>query len=285
MKLRIIYTFFVLLFGSFLLISSSGGRATVTNEGNTGAPNDNANNNRVCQSCHNNGSYTVTPEIEITDASGTIISTDYIPGETYNVKMTVNSTGMPAGFGFQIVALNAASGVDAAPVNTWSIPASTTNATIATIGNGRQYAEHNGISSSNEFIVEWVAPAGGDVTFYYGGNAVNDSGNTNGDNAIAGEMSISADPTSTNDLEKAVTLDIFPNPVNDVINLKSTTEVTETYDLFLYDQTGRQISLQKVNINSGQQVTPINVEHLPTGIYGLVLSDGKNLITKKVVKL
>ena len=172
MKLRIIYTLFVLLFGSFLFLNNSGGRATTASEGNTGAPNDNGNNNRTCQNCHNNGSFAVTPTIEITDANGIAVTTDYIPGETYNVRMTVTSTDMPAGFGFQIVALNAASGVDGDPVNTWNIPTGSTNTQIATIANGRQYAEHNSASSTNEFLLEWTAPAGGgDVTFYYAGNA------------------------------------------------------------------------------------------------------------------
>ena len=68
MKLRILYTFSFLFFISIVFLSNSTGRAVTANEGNTGAPNDNANMNRTCQTCHNNGSFTVTPEIEIKDA-------------------------------------------------------------------------------------------------------------------------------------------------------------------------------------------------------------------------
>jgi len=284
MKLKIIYTFFALMVGAFLFLSNAGGRASAQSEGNTGAPNDNTTvDNRTCQSCHNNGTFGVTPVLEITDAGGTVITDNFNPGETYNVKMTVDATGSPAGYGFQMVALNAADGSDGAAVNTWANGSS--NVQFATLGNGRQYAEQNAISTSNEFTMEWTAPASGTVTFYYGGNAVDDSSNTNGDNAIMGSTSIDADPNALNELEKTVALDIFPNPVNDVLNLRTNAQTTDTYDLQLFDQNGKQISTERLMIPSGENVAPIEVANLPTGIYSLILSYGKNQITKKMLKL
>ncbi len=283
MKLRIIYTFFSLMLGAFFLLSNSSGRASSQSEGNTGAPNDNAAGNRTCQTCHNNGSFGVTPVLEITNAGGTVVTDNFNPGETYNVKMTVDATGNPAGYGFQITSLNAADGMSGSPVNTWTNGSG--NVQFATIGNGRQYAEQNGISSSNEFTMEWTAPASGTVTFYYGGNAINDNGNTNGDNAIMGSMSIDANPNSLNELEEAVELAIFPNPVRDVLNLRTNAQTTETYDLQLFDQNGKQISIERLMIPSGENIAPIQVANFPTGIYSLILSDGKNQITKKMVKL
>ena len=283
MKLRIIYTFFALMVGAFLFLSNSDGRASAQSEGNTGAPNDNTSNNRTCQTCHNNGTFAVTPVLEITDVGGLVITDNFNPGETYNVKMTVDATGAPVGYGFQITSLNAANGMDGAPVNTWSTPSS--NVQFATLGNGRQYAEQSSSSASNEFTMEWTAPASGTVTFYYGGNAINDNGNTNGDNAIMGSMSIDANPNSLNELEKTVALDIFPNPVNDVLNLRTTAQTSDAYDLQLFDQNGKQVSNERLMIPSGENIAPINVANLPTGIYNLILSDGKNQITKKMLKL
>lgn len=283
MKLRIIYTFFALMIGAFLFLSNAGGRASSQSEGNTGAPNDNTNNNRTCQTCHNNGNFGVTPELEVTDAAGTVITDNFIPGATYNVKMTVSATNNPVGYGFQIVALNAAQGSDGAAVNTWANGSG--NVQFATLGNGRQYAEQSELSSSNEFTMEWTAPAGGTVTFYYAGNACNDNGNTNGDNAILGSMSLDADPNSLNELEKSVALDIFPNPVNEVLNLRTNAQTTDTYDLQLFNQNGKQVSVERLMIPSGENVAPINVANLPTGVYSLILSDGKNQITKKMLKL
>ncbi|MFK7773669.1 MAG: choice-of-anchor V domain-containing protein [Saprospiraceae bacterium] len=283
MKLRIIYTFFALMVGAFLFLSNAGGRASSQSEGNTAAPNDNGMGNRTCQTCHNNGSFGVTPTLEITNAAGTVITDNFDPGETYNVKMTVDATGSPAGYGFQIVALNAAAGADGTPVNTWANGSA--NVQVATLGTGRQYAEQSALSSSNEFTMEWTAPADGTVTFYYGGNATNDNGNTNGDNAIMGSMSLDANPNSINELEKILALDIFPNPVSDVLNLRTNAQTTDTYDLQLFDQNGRQVSTERLMIPSGENIAPIEVTNLPMGIYNLILSDGKNQIAKKMLKL
>lgn len=285
MKLRIIYTFSILFFGAFLFLSHSTGRATNFNEGNTGAPNDNANNGRTCQTCHNSGSFAVTPELTITDSDGNTIAENYLPDATYTVKLTVNSNGTPAGYGFQIVALNAAQDVDGDPVNTWTIPAGSSNLQIATPANGRQYAEHDGISSSNEFIMEWTAPSSGDVTFYYGGNAVNNNGASSLDNAIMSSTSFSLDPTSTNELEKSLSLNIFPNPVSEVMTLQTNAQDSDNYDLFIYDQNGRQVLNQKINIPSGENISPININSFSSGVYNLIISDGKNQITKKMLKL
>ncbi|MFK8009625.1 MAG: choice-of-anchor V domain-containing protein [Saprospiraceae bacterium] len=283
MKLRIIYTLFTLMVGAFLFLSNAGGRATATSEGNTGAPNDNGSGNRTCQTCHNNGSFAVTPTLEITDAAGTVITDNFNPGETYNVKMTIDATNTPAGYGFQIVALNAANGSDGTAVNTWANPSA--NVQIATLGTGRQYAEQSALSSSNEFTMEWTAPADGTVTFYYGGNATDDNGNTSGDNAVMGSMSLDSNPDALNELERILALDIFPNPVSDVLNLRTNAQTTDTYDLQLFDQNGKQISTERLMIPSGENVAPIDVANLPTGIYNLILSDGKNQIAKKMLKL
>lgn len=283
MKLKIIYTFFALMFGSFLFLSNSSGRASSQSEGNTGAPNDNNAGNRTCQTCHNNGSFAVTPVLEITDPSGNVITDNFNPGQTYNVKMTIDATGNPAGYGFQITSLNAAEGMSGAPVNTWTDGSS--NVQFATIGNGRQYAEQNAISSSNEFTMAWTAPASGTVTFYYGGNAINGNGGTSGDNAIMGSTSLDANPNALNELEKNIALDIFPNPVSDVLNLRTNAQTTDTYDLQLFDQNGKQFSIERLMIPSGENITPIEVANLPTGIYSLILSDGQNQIAKKLLKL
>jgi len=283
MKLRIIYTFFALMVGAFLFLSNAGGRASSQSEGNTGAPNDNGSGNRTCQTCHNNGAFAVTPVLEITDAAGTVITDNFNPGETYNVKMTVDATGTPVGYGFQITSLNAANGSDGTPVNTWANPGA--NVQLATLGTGRQYAEQSASSSSNEFTMEWTAPASGTVTFYYGGNAINGNSNTNGDNAIMGTMSLDANPNALNELEKTVALDIFPNPVSDVLNLRTNAQTTDTYDLQLFNQNGKQVFSERLMIPSGENVAPIEVANLPTGIYSLILSDGKNQIAKKMLKL
>ncbi|MEM6966570.1 MAG: choice-of-anchor V domain-containing protein, partial [Bacteroidota bacterium] len=267
-----------------LFISSTGGRATVADEGNTGAPNDNQNNNRTCQTCHKNGSFVVTPQLEITDANGVAV-TDNLNGEdTYTVKLTVNSTDNPDGYGFQIVALNAADGIDGSPINTWIVPSGVPNVQVTTTSNGRQYAEQNDLSSSNEFVMEWTAPPSGDVTFYYGANAMNGNGNINGDNAVMATTSISVTPVSVAELKHKMTLDIAPNPLREVLNIFTNAQKSGDYDVMLFDQIGKKVFTEKINIPSGENISRLEIGQLPMGIYSLVLSDGKDSITKKVMK-
>ncbi|HFC00481.1 MAG TPA: T9SS type A sorting domain-containing protein, partial [Phaeodactylibacter sp.] len=154
----------------------------------------------------------------------------------------------------------------------------------ATIANGRQYVEQKGTSISKEFVVEWTAPESGDVTFYYGGNAVNNNNMTGGDNAIMGSSSFTVMPTATNDLEKVISLEVLPNPVNERFNLVANAQVADTYELSLFAQNGRKVFTKKINISIGENFIPIEMNNLSVGVYHLILSDGKNLVTKKVVK-
>ena len=87
-----------------------------------------------------------------------------------------NSAGTPDGYGFSMICLDANDN----NYNGWANASS--NAQLSTSA-GRNYVEHDGISSSNEFTVDWTAPSAstGDVTFYVGANAVNGAdGNSGG---------------------------------------------------------------------------------------------------------
>ena len=179
MKIKLLLSLFGVTFLAFVFISSSGGRATSANSGNTGAPGETT----VCANCHSANAFSPSISIGVFETGTTNAITEYTPGTTYDVQVTVAATsGTPAGYGFQIVALK---NTGNSPVNTWSMPAS--NVQIETISSGRQYAEHNGVSTSNTFDMQWTAPAmgSGSVTLYSAGNAVNGGGSTAGDGADA----------------------------------------------------------------------------------------------------
>lgn len=164
MKLNFVYTSFAVLLIAIISMGNSGGRATVAGSGNTGAPGDAGS---TCISCHGGSTdIEVGLDIAITDGDGNSIE-KYVPGTVYNGSVTINPTmGAPAAYGFQIVAINAALNEDGESVNTFANPSANTQ--LATIANGRQYAEHNGPSGTdNVFTFEWTAPEAnsGTVTF------------------------------------------------------------------------------------------------------------------------
>lgn len=176
MKQKTLLTIFGLAFLAFVFSSNSGGRASSGGSGNTGAPGEG-----TCASCHSGGSFGASLTIQVFNAGTTTPVTNYMPGTTYDLKVTVsNSSGAPAGYGFQMVALKNSTNTN---TGTWTTPGSNTK--IGTAGS-RSYVEHGvggTYSASNIFTTKWVAPASGtgSVTFYSAGNVVNGNGGTSGD--------------------------------------------------------------------------------------------------------
>ncbi len=286
MKLNFTYTIFCLAFMAVLFSSNSGGRAGAANAGNTGAPGD---ADPTCVTCHgSSAAIQVTLSIDLLDGSGNSIDTiGYVGGETYDALVTINvESGSPAGFGFQMLGLNASNGEDGPVASEWSEPADNVQV-INVSSTGRTYAEHKGISTSNEFRVKWTAPAAnaGDVTFYACGNGVNDNGSTGGDNAACGTFTIS-EKLNTNTTRPIESLDlvIAPNPVQDVLHIRTISPNSGDYNLTITDLLGRTIYQEVFDLPQGKSDYPLPVSHLETGIYSLHLSGNGKMLTRQIVK-
>lgn len=174
MKNKLLFILFTILLG-YGLTSNSGGRASVSMDGNTGAPGETG---LVCGTCHNGGTSFggISTALVITDPNG-LPATDYVPGSTYNIILQGSiANGFPSGYGFQMTALdpnNSSAGV-------WS-----NNGGGTTFGTalGRTYWEQSAPAPLALFTSSWTAPGAGkgDVTFYYIMTAVNGDQNTTGD--------------------------------------------------------------------------------------------------------
>lgn len=291
MKFKFIYTFFTLLLCSVLFIASKDGRAFDQGKGNTGAPGDETNSNgtaKTCQSCHNTSSVIqVSLDIEVMDNTGSPV-TEYIPEETYEIKVTLNSEGSqaPSAYGFQLLCLDAPLGQSGNNRDAFTNPS--TNTRIATASsNDRQYAEHKGPSNENEFTVEWTAPTAGTgtVTLYSCGNGVNLNDETGGDNAACDQLQLTeADPSSSKDLSDVVSLNVFPNPVGASLNLEMESQTSGTFEIRVYDLLGQMIKSDQLELSNGMNKTSLNVSDLSKGSYLLQLSDGEKMTYKKIVK-
>ena len=150
------------------------GAAEVLNDGYTGAPSEGQ-----CSGCHsNNGNYgPVTTTLSITDMLGDDV-TIAGPGQTLSFEVTVQEgQGNPAGYGFQLVALDE----NFANAGTFSNPSD--NAQFTAVGGlNRTYFEHDARSANRVFTADWTAPtASGSYSMYFIGIAVNGQG-SGGDN-------------------------------------------------------------------------------------------------------
>lgn len=77
-------------------------------------------------------------------------------------------------------------------------------------------------------------------------------------------------------------LQLFPNPTSTNINI-SYTAINEQVTIQVRDILGRSVMTQQIQ-NAANQITSMEVGHLPNGIYYLNLYDGKKLVTEKFVK-
>ncbi len=164
-------------------MGNAGGRAAVGGHGATGAPGENG---ALCAGCHNGGLYGPILELlQITDGDGQIIAT-YTPGATYDLRFTVlENAGNPAGFGFQLTALDG----NNKPVGSFKNLGANVKQSLAQNTANRPYLEHKGgKSATGVFKAKWVAPAAktGDVKFYYAGVVVNGNNAKTGDNGSLG---------------------------------------------------------------------------------------------------
>jgi hypothetical protein len=150
------------------------GVAEGQNKDRTGAPgSQNACNNSTC---HTAGAFNPSSTIQVLDQSTNMMVSEYTPGETYDLRFTVNSSGGEV-FGFQATVVK---DDDASNAGSLQSPGSFTQ--LENVG-GRHIIEHSAPNPNSSFMGEWVAPAVdvGSVTFYMSGLAANDSGTDGGD--------------------------------------------------------------------------------------------------------
>lgn len=266
------YTFSALLLGcaSFILFQSNAGGPAQNGNRATGAPGDGSS---TCESCHNNnGSFgNVSIDFEMTNASGAAV-TEYKPDSVYSVKITVNnSAGSPAGFGFQMICLKDANDGN---LQGWSNPSA--NAQLSTSA-GRNYVEHDGISTTNIFTVDWTAPSEstGDVTFYLGANAVNGADGNAGDRAKIDKFTIAeanGDSVSTSVREFILNeFSVFPNPVKDNIRIAG---LSPGSPISIYSALGTLLRSERLNNEI------LNLSDLESGIYIIQTESGAKRILK-----
>ena len=266
-----------------MLQAHSDGRAT-RNRDNTGAPGGQAGGNGMsisCVNCHSNAAFEVGLDLELLDADENSVSA-YLPNQTYTARVTINtlSGDTPLGYGFQMVSLV---DTDDSDVNGWIDAGHSDNVQLVLApSTGRVYAEHDGMSATNEFIAEWTAPAqnSGDISFYVAGIGTDGNGASSGDHA-ASTIRVTfpeSTTTSTTLVKSEIDVNIYPNPVaerltisGDIVN--RTIEIYQNYNLV-------------ETVSSTQNKLQLSFSELNAGVYFVVIRDKENRIldARKVLK-
>lgn len=259
MNKKLLVFFPVLVLIALINMATSSGRADGANQGNTGAPGDNS---RTCVNCHNNGNIDVDVKMRLLNASGDEVN-QYKPGERYTVEVLIDSLDGPAarGFGFQLVCLDAPLDQNGDDLENW-LDNGMNNYKISE-ARGRSYAEHAGVSRTNLFEVEWMAPEAntGTVSFYTSGNGVNFNGGTSGDGADVAKMEITEDQTSSTRDHWKNNIRVIPNPTDG----KSSINLPESFQgsVNVFNMIGQKI--QTIELN--ERVGEVDLTSFQSGIY------------------
>ena len=279
MKLKFIYIFFGLAIFGLATMSNSSGRAAASGVGATTAPGDGT----VCTTCHAGGNFGASVDVKLKDLASGEEVTEYVPGVTYAVEVSIGTSVAPAGYGFQVIALQDS---DNSSISTWAN--NVTANTQLTDASGRQYFEQSGIASDNILEAEWTAPAAGtgSVTFYAAGNAVNGTGSTAGDQAVTNEITFTENTTSTSaGLAKlGIRLNTFPNPTVDNLTLMLETEESKDLIVNIYNLEGQKVDSQNVVAQPGENRFQFDVAAYTSGIYFVEITDGANRTSTRFVK-
>ena len=85
--------------------------------------------------------------------------------------------------------------------------------------------------------------------------------------------------------DQKVTMDVYPNPVLNQINIDLETEFDSDIDGGIYDAIGQVIKkVDRNNVSAGLTSLKVDVSDLPAGTYLLRMQVGKQVIFEKITK-
>jgi hypothetical protein len=245
----------------------------------TGAPGE-----QSCTSCHSGTAQSGVTENVFTLLDGLTQVTSYLPGQTYNVTLSMSSA--PAKKGFQATALDGSNNMAGTFTgNTGGGTAVTTSASLS-----RQYANHTSASNTSSNMVwiwEWTAPATdvGNVTFYVATNKANNNGNDNGDVIYTSQHIIG----SAASLGEATTFDAdFKagyNGTSNVLSMSFNSLIAGEMFLNLVDANGRSVFTYNIgDANVGENMEKIALpSDLKNGIYFVNVFVNNNSMQAKIL--
>lgn len=275
-KLYVIIILSVITIIAFADILEKDGKA-----GRTGAPGEND-----CTGCHTSYLVNSGPG-SITISSPNLINWQYVPGQTYQIDVTVSHTGVSLfGFGFEALRTTGANGGTLAITNSTQTHLKTANI----LGNNRTNVVHqqNGGATANShtFSFNWTAPPTnqGNITFYTAGNAADNQNDSLHDYIYKTSHVVTPSTVGIAEAANQNLFSVFPNPAKDYLTIHWLEQNLTSCQLVLYNLNGQAVLEDKrENINPFQPVTLHLPEHLSNGIYLLKGLSGKHSFTKQIL--
>lgn len=283
------YIYIGLLAASGLLLSFAGNRSVQTVKnfsknyhtlyqagspgGRTGAPGDG-----VCTQCHSGTVQSGSGFNNVTLTHAGTPVTEYEPGTTYEVMVSMATTN--AKNGFEIVALNPNNTV----AGTWAITDATHTKTITSGGKSRVTHKLAGTSLTS-WTFNWTSPATnvGSVTFYLATNQTNSSSGTDGD-VIRTSQHVFGSQAGVEEASAKLETQIGYQASTNSLNIHLNSKFDGDGFVNLVDMNGKSVFTEKLgNVNAGESAHSIRLDNeLNSGIYMVNVSVDNNMTMKRV---
>ncbi len=240
----------------FLLGNRSGAIAGVT-----GAPGE--------ETCGRIGCHNTTPNqgnatINLAFGNG---ATNYTPGETHKINISIDSPQNAGRNGFEIVALDDQN----TNAGEWNLSG---NDKQSRSGNNREYITHtNTGSAQSSWEIDWKAPEAdaGNITFYLAFNDANGNGSSSGDNIYTASLTVSALSTSIETIAGLESANAYPNPFQEILGLNLKLTQDKKLSGSLINPMGQFVkTLFDEKISAGESTLQLAVpNNLSSGLYFL----------------
>lgn len=242
--------------------------------------------------CHSGTPTFNSTSIDLEGLNTPFIENGLTAGASYNLLVRVNPNDNKRS-GFQITAVD--DNGDAA--GTFQI-VQTTNTSLASGGNGRQYLSHkNANQGINFWNFIWEAPDPAvDVYFYIAGNKSNNDSMATGADAILlrtfkatttsfGPLTDNVGIHGPGNIDELDNINIYPNPVKEKINFDYYLTAHSDVKVELFGMNGQLVNMFNLGSNAtGDHRNSLELgSGLTSGLYLLKVSIGEKLYYKKIV--
>ena len=243
--------------------------------GRTGAPGE-----QNCTACHSGSVQADNGFNSVTIEDGNGVVTDYTPGATYTVTVTMNTINVKNGF--EITAFS--------PSNTMAGTFTVTDATntkLLTGANSKKYITHKTAGTAlTSWSFAWTAPATnvGTVTFYLATNETNANGGSGGDVIRLTQFPIGS-TASVNKNSDKYEVNVGFNPATNGLQVVMESTITGEASINIVDLNGKSVQFEKLgDVAKGKNGYSIMLKNnLPAGTYIANIAVNNNFITKKFV--
>lgn len=251
--------------------------ARMAQSSSSGAPAGNSGDPSVSsgQTCGNGGCHSsagIASGNEVAEITSNIPQEGYVPGQTYD--MTVTLSGGGSKFGFSLSTAGNA-GTLIAGSNTQ-------------LNGSGSYVTHTFSSNTGSggitWNFQWTAPQAstGAVTFYSAAMFANGNGGNSGDVTIPIEATFQESTGVGISEAELESLSVYPNPVIDEINIAAV-DVDEEIMVTMFSIEGRKVLEE--TYEGGDVKIDLRGKSLNSGVYFLNIEvDGKSTVKKLLVK-